>query len=496
MPIAWPGRKVELHVFKELFVGGRWTLPSTSDTIEVISPHNLESIGRVPAAAEADVDAAVAAARSSFESAAWSGMPVQERLAILRRLYELYEARVEEFAELQTGQMGAPITFSRTVTAASPVYTLGRFLQIAEQVPWEEMRPGVAGQDVIVRREPVGVVAAIVPWNAQQFTLMVKLAPALIAGCSIIVKASPETPLDANLLADLIHESGIPDGVVSILPADRDVSQYLVSHPGVDKVAFTGSTAAGRKIAAICGEQLKRVSLELGGKSAAVILDDADLESTVAALKLASLANNGQACVAQTRILAPRARYGDVVDAIADMMSSLVIGDPFDPTTEIGPLVTRRQQDRVNGYIRTGQDEGARLVVGGAEGVSGQDRGWYVQPTLFADVDNGMRIAREEIFGPVLTVIPYDDDGHAVAIANDSEYGLSGSVWTADGERGLDIGRRIRTGTFSVNAAMMDLNAPFGGFKASGMGRELGIEGLHSYVEYKSIVPSPSLPPA
>lgn len=482
-----------MHIYKELFIGGRWTAPSGNDTIDVISPHNQETIGRVPAATEADVDAAVSAARSSFDAGVWSRKPVGERLATLQRLYELYERRVDDFAELQTGEMGAPITFSKTVTSVSPLFTLGAFLDVAQEMQWEELRPGVTGVDTIVRREPVGVVAAIVPWNAQQFTLMTKLAPALIAGCSIIIKPAPETPLDTNVLADLIHQAGVPRGVVSVLPAGREVGEYLVSHPGVDKVSFTGSTEAGRRIASICGQQLKRYSLELGGKSAAIILDDADLESTVAGLKFASLANNGQMCVAQTRILAPKSRYTEVVDAIGEMMSSLVVGDPFDPATEVGPLVAQRQQDRVNGYIRLGQEEGARLVMGGADTVvAGQGRGWYVQPTLFADVHNNMRIAREEIFGPVLSVIPYGDEEEAVNLANDSEYGLSGSVWTADNDRGIDIGRRVRTGTFSVNAGMMDLKAPFGGFKSSGIGRELGIEGLHSYIEYKSITPAPA----
>ena len=333
------------------------------------------------------------------------------------------------------------------------------------------------------------------PWNAPQFTLMAKLAPALISGCSVIVKPSPETPLDSNLVAELTVESGIPEGIVSVLPAGREIGRYLVSHPGVDKVAFTGSTAAGREIAAVCGEQLKRCSLELGGKSAAIVLEDADLAATAAGLQFASLANSGQACVAQTRILAPRSRYDETVDAVATMMSAQVVGDPFDPRTDIGPMISQRQQQRVNGYIALGEREGARVVVGGTGVVTHLDRGWYVQPTLFADVDNAMRIAREEIFGPVLAVIPYDDEDEAVRIANDSDYGLAGSVWTSDVEHGIDIGRRVRTGTFSVNQYWLDFNAPFGGFKASGIGREMGVEGLNAYVEYKSIAPAPAANP-
>jgi len=312
---------------------------------------------------------------------------------------------------------------------------------------------------------------------------------ALVAGCTVVIKPAPETPLDSYLLADLIDEAGLPSGVVSIVPAGRETGEYLVSHPGVDKVAFTGSTAAGRRIGSICGQQLKRCSLELGGKSAAIILDDADLAATVGWLEMASLMNNGQACVAQTRILAPRSRYDETVDAVATMVGGLSVGDPADPVTQIGPLVARRQQDRVEDYILAGQDEGAKLVTGGSR-ASGRERGWYVAPTVFADVDPGMRIAREEIFGPVLSVIPYEDEEQAVRIANDSDYGLAGTVWTADAERGMQIARQVRTGTYGVNLYMIETCAPFGGYKASGIGRELGPEGLMGYLEYKSIARS------
>jgi aldehyde dehydrogenase (NAD+) len=340
-----------------------------------------------------------------------------------------------------------------------------------------------------VRSEGVGVVGAIVPWNVPQFVTMSKLAPALLAGCSIVLKPSPETPLDAFLMAEILDEAGIPDGVISVIPAGREVGEHLVRHPGVDKIAFTGSTAAGRRIGAICGEQLKRVSLELGGKSAAIILDDADLAATVEGLKFASLMNNGQACVAQTRILASRSRYDEVVDAVATMVGGLQVGDPEDPATEVGPLVAERQQERVEKYIAVGQEEGARVVVGGNGRPEGTERGWYVQPTVFAGVTNEMRIAREEIFGPVLSVIPFDDVDDAVRIANDSEYGLAGSVWTGDLDVGMDVARRVRTGTYGINQYTMDFVAPFGGFKSSGIGREFGKEGLEHYLELKSIVP-------
>jgi betaine-aldehyde dehydrogenase len=336
------------------------------------------------------------------------------------------------------------------------------------------------------------VVAAVVPWNAPQVVTMSKLAPALLAGCSVIVKPAPETPLDALVLAEVLEEAGLPRGVVSVVPAGREVGEHLVRHPRVDKVAFTGSTAAGRVIGGICGEQLKRCSLELGGKSAAIVLDDADLASTMLGLKFASLVNNGQACIAQTRILASRRRYDEVVDALAGMVGELRVGDPTDPATDIGPLVAERQQTRVEKYIALGQEEGAEVVVGGNGMPAGIDRGWYVQPTVFAGASNDMRIAREEIFGPVLTVIPYDDVNDAIAIANDSEYGLAGAVWTSDPDRGLDVARRVRAGIFGVNRDGMDFAAPFGGFKASGVGREYGREGLVHYVEVKTIAPAPA----
>jgi len=310
---------------------------------------------------------------------------------------------------------------------------------------------------------------------------------------SIVVKPAPETPLDALLFAEILDEAGLPPGVVSILPGDGATGEALVNHPGVDRVSFTGSTAVGRRIAGACGAQLKKASLELGGKSAAIVLDDADPAAVAEGLKLAGLMNNGEACVAQTRVLVPEARKDAFTDAIAAMMEGLAVGDPADPATDVGPLVARRQQERVRGYIEDGRSAGARLVVGGSEAPDGLASGWYVRPTLFADVDDGMKIAREEIFGPVLSVIPYrGDEAEAVRIANDSEYGLSGSVWTADATRGLAVARRVRTGSFGVNGPYtMDPAAPFGGIKASGIGRELGREGLEGYVDLKAISGAP-----
>jgi aldehyde dehydrogenase (NAD+) len=477
-----------MQVYDRVFIGGEWVEPAGSGTIEVVSPHSEEVVGRVPEGTPADMDRAVAAARTAFDEGDWPRLAPEERAAVVQRFADLYAARMTEMAALITEEMGSPISFSQLAQTPAPWMMLNAFLQVAREYPFEETRQGVLGSPVLVRREPVGVVAAIVPWNVPQFVTMSKLAPALLAGCTIVLKPAPETPLDAFMMAELLVEAGVPRGVVSIVPAGRETGEHLVRHPGVDKVAFTGSTAAGRRIAGICGEQLKRVSLELGGKSAAIVLDDADLEATANGLKFAALMNNGQACVAQTRILAPRRRYAEVVDALASMVSGLRIGDPKDPATDVGPLVAARQQERVEKYIALGEEEGARVVVGGTGRPKGVERGWYVQPTVFADARNDMRIAREEIFGPVLTVIPYEDEQEAVRLANDNEYGLAGSVWTSDRERGLEVARRVRTGTFGVNQYTMDFIAPFGGYKASGIGREFGKEGFEHYLELKSIV--------
>jgi acyl-CoA reductase-like NAD-dependent aldehyde dehydrogenase len=409
----------------------------------------------------------------------------------IEKLTALYTAETDAIADLITAEMGSPKTFSRLGQGAGALAQMHLNMATARDFPWVERRPGLFGE-VHVRRAPVGVVGAIVPWNVPQFLIMPKLIPALIAGCTVVVKPAPETPLDAMWLAEMLEEIDLPEGVVSIVPGGRATGEALVRHPGIDKISFTGSSATGRRIAALCGEQLKRVSLELGGKSAAIILDDADIANTVQHLKMASLMNNGQACVAQTRILVSERRHNEVVDALAEMMSGLQMGDPADDATDIGPLVAQRQQHRVQGYIQAGLDEGARVVLGGTD--KPRDRGWYVRPTLFTDATNEMTIAREEIFGPVLTVLKYSDEADAVRIANDSEYGLGGSVWTADVAHGLEIAAEVRTGTYGINMYTLDTTAPFGGFKQSGIGREFGAEGLSEYVELQSTVSAGKLP--
>jgi aldehyde dehydrogenase (NAD+) len=475
-----------MRQYPRLFIGGRWLEPCSTDVIDVVEAHTEEVIGRVPAATAVDVDAAVGSARQAFDRSEWSELPVAERAAAVRRVVEAFAPRAEEMARTISSENGATLSFSRLGQVGAPIDIMESMIELALAIEREEHRSG-RYLDYVVRREPVGVVGAIVAWNVPQVLIATKLAPALLAGCTVVVKAAPEASLDAMLLAEIIEAAALPPGTVSILTGGLDAGRALVDHPGVDKIAFTGSTEAGRDIAARCGRSLKRVSLELGGKSAAVILDDADVATTVKGLRHTSFVNNGQACAAQTRILAPRANYAEVVDAVADLADSLTVGSPFEAGVKIGPLVSRRQRDRVWAYIDAGIDEGARLVAGGPGPPPDLPVGWFVQPTVFADVDNDSRIAQEEIFGPVLCVIPYDDDADAVRLANASRYGLAGSVWTADAERGLEVARSVRTGTFGLNGYAPDPLAPFGGFKESGIGREWGHAGLDEYVELKAI---------
>jgi betaine-aldehyde dehydrogenase len=484
-----------MDVKDTLYVGGEWVAPSTSNTIEVVSPATEEVIARVPEAAEGDVDRAVEAAKAAL-AGPYPLLSADERAEYLVRLSQAIQARSQELAEVITAEMGSPSSWSLMGQVFSSSMVLDGWADLARTFPFEEIRPGALGP-VLVRKEPVGVAAGIIPWNVPLFIVALKLGAALAAGSPMIVKPSPETPLDSYILGEILDEIELPKGMVSILPAGREVGEYIVRHPGVDKVGFTGSTAAGRKVGAICGELLKRCTLELGGKSAAIILDDADLVSSIPMLMGSALMNNGEACVAQTRILASRARYDEVVDAVAEAVRGSTVGDPTDPSVVVGPLVAERQRDRVLGYIEKGTSEGAKLAVGGGR-PAGLDKGWFVEPTLFVDVDNKMTIAQEEIFGPVLAVLPYDDPADAVRIANDSDYGLSGSVWTSDVEAGIDVARRVRTGTYGINQfGTLDLRNPFGGFKSSGVGRELGPEGLSAYLETKSIVlPGGYVPPA
>jgi aldehyde dehydrogenase (NAD+) len=473
--------------YDRLFIGGEWVSPVGTGTIDVINPTTEEVAGRVPDAAAGDIDRAVAAARTAFDEGPWPRMAPAERAAVLTKVSDALKTEMQSMAELITTEMGSPVAWGSMAQVFAPTMIFDYYVGLASTFAFDEVRQGLMGE-VLVAKEPVGVVAAISPWNVPLFIAAAKLGPALVAGCTVVFKPAPETPLDALRLAELFEEAGLPRGVLSVVPAGREVGEHLVRHPGIDKVSFTGSTVAGKKIGAICGEHLKRFSLELGGKSAAILLDDVDLAEALPMLVPNAIMNNGEACIAQTRILAPRDRYQEVVDALVDKVSALKVGDPLDPTVEVGPLVAERQRDRVEGYIKIGQEEGAKVAVGGGR-PAGIGKGWFVDPTVFVDVDNSMRIAQEEIFGPVLSVIPYDgSDEQAVAIANDSHYGLCGSVWTGDPARGLKVARGVRTGTYMLNSPIpVDFSTPFGGYKESGIGREFGPDGLELFLEKKSI---------
>jgi betaine-aldehyde dehydrogenase len=485
-PSSGPLGGLAVRKCSSLFVGGEWIEPASTNVIQVTEAHSEQVIGEVPDAGVADVDRAVVSARRAFDESDWPHLPVAERIAAVRRIVDQFTARAEEMAATITSENGSPIKFSRLGQVGAAADIMESMIGLASTTAWEERRTG-RYLDYLLRREPVGVVGAIVAWNVPQVLIATKLAPALLAGCTVVVKAAPEASLDAVLLAEIVDAAELPPGTVSILTGGLKAGQALVDHPGVDKIAFTGSTDAGREIGARCGRALRRVSLELGGKSAALILDDADLDTAVKGLRFTSFVNNGQACAAQTRILAPRSRYGDVVEVVAALADSLTVGDPFEADTKVGPVVSRRQRDRVRGYIESGIRDGARLVAGGPAPPSGLPVGWFVRPTVFADVDNDMGIAQEEIFGPVLCVIPYGDDDDAIRLANASRYGLAGSVWTSDDRRGLAVARSVRTGTFGINGYAPDPLAPFGGYKESGIGREWGEAGLDEYVELKAI---------
>ena len=467
-----------------LFIDGEWVPPAGKERIEVVSPASEEIIATVPAGTKEDIDRAVAAARRALESGPWPAHTLEERIGLVNRLRDLLVEHAEELAQVISAEMGCPITQSRTIQVVNPVGILDAYVDTAQTYPFRSIRQSRNGR-ALVLREPVGVVAGVVPWNVPLSLTMQKLVPALLTGCTIVLKPSPETPLDAYVVARLLEEAGCPPGVVNIVPAQREVSEYLVSHPGVDKVTFTGSSAAGRRIAELCGHDLRRVTLELGGKSAGIILPDADLDQTVEALRFGSFRNNGQVCTLKTRLVVPAHLQDEFIDRMNAMLDSMPIGDPLDAQTQIGPLVSGRQRERVEGYITSGQADGARLVRGG--GRPDIDRGWYVEPTVFADVSPDAIIAQQEIFGPVVAVIPYTSEEDAIAIANNSTYGLNGAVFTADVEHGIRVAERMATGTVELNGNAAGFYAPMGGIKHSGVGREFGQEGLEPFVELKSI---------
>jgi acyl-CoA reductase-like NAD-dependent aldehyde dehydrogenase len=470
-----------------IFVDGAWTAPRSRDSFEIVDSTTEEPFMRVALGNAEDMSAAVDSARRAFDTGTWPRMTHQERADFLRKIAAGIRARAAEFEQYWPRQTG--ILHSIAVASVPGVAaTWDFYADLAGDYPFEELvEPTAGGEFGLLSREPVGVVGAIIPWNGPIANIAYKAAPALIAGCTVVVKASPEAPAEAYLMAEIAEEIGLPPGVFNVVVADREVSELLVRDSRVDKISFTGSTAAGRRIASICGERIARTTLELGGKSAAVVLDDADIWEAAAALARDECFISGQVCSSLTRIIVSRSRHDELVDALAASFAKVSVGDPFEQDTEMGPLAMRRQLERVEGYIASGVEDGAVLATGGGRPES-LDRGFFVEPTVFGGVDNSWRIAREEIFGPVLSVIPALDEKHAVQVANDSIYGLNASVFTPDPERALAFARQLRSGTVGHNAFRSDFGVSFGGFKQSGIGREGGREGLAPYLETKLMI--------
>jgi aldehyde dehydrogenase (NAD+) len=497
--------------YSSFFVDGGWRRARSSDHFDVISPRSEQRIGSVPAASTADIDDAVAAARRAFDQTDWPTRPAAERAELVSQLAAAISARKDEIAELITEESGCSLFLAQAYQAVAPTLSFNYYADLAKTYPYQEVRVSdlnalaggggegtiipFAGKSLVVH-EPVGVVACISAFNFALACAGQKAGPALAAGCTVVLKVPEPNPLASFLLGELMEEVGFPPGVLNIVAARAEASEHLIAHPGVDMVSFTGSTAVGRRIGALCGSLVKPCVLELGGKSAGIILEDADLDVAIPTLVGCSVGTNqGQSCVCISRILVPASQYGQIADALAEQISVLKVGDPMEPDTAVGPLITAAHRDRVLGYIRKGAEEGATVRVGGKQ-PDHLPRGWYVEPTLLTDVSNHMAVAQEEIFGPVTALIPYEDEEDAIRIANDSRYGLSGCVFTADTARGFDVARRINTGTFSVNTFAADLNSPFGGVKESGFGREHGPAGFEGMLRTKtiSIDPSQELP--
>jgi len=463
------------------FVGGSWVRPDGGESIEVGNAATGEVLGRVPAGTPVDVERAVAAATAAFDG--WFRLPVDERAKAVERLGEGLGARVPEVGTLVAQEVGMPLSMATVIQGALPAMVMGSYGPIVREAAFEER----IGSSVVVR-EAAGVVAAITPWNYPLHQAVAKVAPALAAGCTVVLKPSEVAPLSAFVLAEVAEEAGLPPGVLNVVTGrGASVGEALVGHPGVDVVSFTGSTPAGRRVAALAARTVKRVTLELSGKSPSVVLDDADLGEAVGATVRQCMLNSGQTCIAWSRLLVPRRRHDEAAALAAEVVRSYILGDPLDPSTTLGPVATSAHRDRIRAAIGAGVAEGASLVAGGGGQPDGLDRGWFVSPTVFAGVDNAMTIAREEVFGPVLAIVPYDGEDDAVRLANDSIYGLHAGVFSADRDRALAVGRRLRAGMVDVNGGGFNLLAPFGGFKQSGYGRELGRHGLEAYLEVKSL---------
>jgi aldehyde dehydrogenase (NAD+) len=466
----------------KLFIGGRWVAPSGREMIDVHNAGTGEVMGRVPAGNAKDIDAAVGAARRAFES--WSNASADQRAELLEKISANLKARADELAKTIAQEVGMPLKLAGRIQAGLPIANFANFAKLVREFVFEER----VGNSLVVR-EPVGVVAAITPWNYPLHQIALKVAPALAAGCTVVLKPSEVAPFNAFILAEAIEAAGLPQGVFNLVSGfGADAGEALVRHRDVDMISFTGSTRAGKRIAELAAQAVKRVALELGGKSASLILDDADLATAVKATVNGCYLNSGQTCTALTRMLVPESRYQEAAKIAAEVAQSFTVGDPLAETTKLGPLSSQAQLERVRGFIKKGLQEGAELLAGGAEAPEGvPPGGYYVKPTVFGKVNNEMTIAREEIFGPVLSIIAYRDEEDAVRIANDTVYGLAGAVWSKDDTRAQRVARRIRAGQVDVNGGAFNMNAPFGGFKQSGHGREAGVYGLEEFLEYKSL---------
>jgi aldehyde dehydrogenase (NAD+) len=479
--------KVTISSPDRFFIGGEWVKPSSSAEFDVINASTEDVFFRVAEAKAEDMDRAIAAAREAFDRGPWPRLRHAERAEYLLKISDALARRGPEISQLWSGETGILNTIAEKSTPSHQrpwLYYAG----LAEEFPFEERHPPTNGGKVgLLVREPVGVVGAIIPWNGPMGLIGNKVAPALLAGCTVILKASPEAPGEAYVIAEIAEEIGLPPGVLNVLTADRAVSELLVRDPRVDKITFTGSTAAGRRIASLCGERIARVTLELGGKSAAVILDDYDVATAAATITSRACFLTGQVCSSLTRIIVTRNRHDELVEALSDSFSQVRVGNAFDSESGMGPLAMERQRERVEGYIAKGVEEGATLASGGHR-PDNLDRGWFIEPTVFGNVENSFTIAQEEIFGPILSVIPAESEQHAVEVANDTIYGLNNSVFTNDVDRAYEVARQLRSGTVGHNSFRTDFGITFGGFKQSGIGREGGRDGLLPFLEVKTIV--------
>jgi aldehyde dehydrogenase (NAD+) len=490
LPGPQPEREGPVEVRDRLFIGNEWVEPATSATIDVISPTTEEVYARTPDASPADIDRAVAAARDAFDNGPWPDTTPEERADAITALSQALQKRAAQIAEVVTNENGTPAQQSIMTQVYAATMVLDTYADITRTYTWSDERTGAMGQKVLVRRAPVGVCAGITPWNVPLFIMAMKLGPCLASGSTMVLKPAPETALDPYLLAEAVLDAGLPPGVVNIVAATREASEYIVTHPGIDKVSFTGSTATGSRIGELCGAQIKRVTLELGGKSAAIVLDDVDIEAHLSNLIMSGLLNNGQACAAQTRILAPRSRYKELVDALAAGVGAMPFGDPTDPTTAIGPVVAERQRDKIVGLLESGKEQGAKVALGGGR-PSHLEKGWFIEPTVFYDVDNSMRIAREEIFGPVLSVVRADTVDEAIALINANPYGNGTAIFTSSGEAARRFQRGVTVGMIGINVPIPVPMAyySFGGWKDSLFGQSHihGPEGIAFYTRAKVV---------